>query len=105
MHEVLSFLKESFGRIVFLKQRRVIFRQTCNGPFPGGYVRFPGNLGMRDSKELASDELDLLPRRVADDAGEPAAPAQLGMLGGGRVVRGAEHLRELQVPMEELVEI
>ena len=65
-------------------------------------VRGVRDLGLAGGEELLLLELDPLPGRVADDAGEAAGPA------GGRVdVRGAvadaEDVRELDVPVEEAV--
>ena len=53
-------------------------------------------------EELLFLELDSLPGRVADDAGEAACPAG-GRVDGAGAVADAEDVRELDVPVEEAV--
>ena len=61
-----------------------------------------GDLGGTGGEELLFLQLDPLPGRVSDDAGEATVPAGLrvGIAGG---IAGAEDVRELDVPVEEAV--
>ena len=69
---------------------------------PGRRVRGVGDLRAAGGEELLFLELDSLPGRVADDAGEAACPAG-GRVDVGGAVADAEDVRELDVPVEEAV--
>ena len=68
-----------------------------------------GGLGVGDvvaadgGEELLVLDLHALPRRVADDAGEPALPAGGRVDFGGAWLGNGEDAGELQVPVEEAV--
>ena len=80
----------------------VAVSEGCDQLLAGCGVRGVGDLRAAGGEELLLLELDPLPGRVADDAGEAAGPAG-GWVDVGGAVADAEDVRELDVPVEEAV--
>ncbi len=82
--------------------RAVTFSERSDHPLPSCRIRRICNRRAPGREELLFLELDPLPGRVADNTGESTVPS-CDIVDTGNLVACAEDMRELDVPVEEVI--